>query len=116
MASTTTKAPALKIPSKEQMQQRFHELQDEINAHEAKTAPKRQKREELIAKHEKEIRALEAEVAKMDGDVKLFDMKMELGDLVRLLKGHTGESPADRDARLKEEAKQSAEPAKAVSE
>lgn len=103
------KASPLKLPSKSELQQRFHELKAEIETHEAKTLPIRQKREELIAKHEKEIRELEAKFNKMDGDVGLFDMKMELGQIVNILKGHTGDPAVEAaNAAANPEAKEKA--------
>ncbi len=85
-----SKTVPLTVPSADEMRDRFAYLQEQINAIEKKSSPLRLKRDALVNKHAEEIRALEADYKKIEEP--LFDMKMELGNLVRLLKGATGKT------------------------
>lgn len=86
------KALPFKLPAKADLQQRFHELRAEIEAIEKQSTPLRLKRDVLVNKHVDEIADLEKQYKKIEEP--LYDMKMELGDLVRALKGDTARLPA----------------------
>lgn len=71
-------------PLKGQMQARFHELRSEIDTIEAKAAPLRAERDQLVNSipHDK-IRSLEETYAEIEKP--LFAMKNELGSIARFL-------------------------------
>lgn len=85
------KAPALKLPSNEEMKARFHDLGKEVAAIEAKSGPLRAERDKLVNENALKIKAMDEKIKKVEDG--LFDIKMERGNLVRLLKGATGEAP-----------------------
>lgn len=86
MANTDPKP--LVLPSSEDMRKRFHFLREAVARIEEQSAPVRAERDALVNQSAAEIAALEAQYKELEAP--LFDMKMEMGDLVRLLKGSTG--------------------------
>lgn len=90
MAKSADFTQPLKLPSSEDMRKRFHYLRAEVDRIEAEARPMREARDELANRLTGEIAELEAQYKAVEQP--LFDMKMEMGDLVRLLKGDTGEA------------------------
>lgn len=79
---------ALNLPSQEDLQARFHYLKEQVASIEAKAAPLRAKRDDLVNKNIEAIQTLEKQFKEIEEP--LFDMKMEMSTLVALLKGRTG--------------------------
>lgn len=93
---TKTIPSALKLPSQEELQARFHYLKEEVEKIEGKAGPIRAKRDDLVNKNIEAIQALEKQVKEIEAP--LFDMKMEMGQLVAILKGRTGLVGKDLEA------------------
>ncbi len=87
MTKKTDIPAALKLPPEDDMRERFAYLNAEIDRIQAETTPLREKRDELVNAHSKEIKALEMEY--LEKEHSLFPMKQELASLARLLKGKT---------------------------
>ncbi len=90
MAKATDITKPLSLPSADDMRKRFHYLRSEVERIETEARPLRDQRDDLANRLNDEIAGLEGQYKAIEAP--LFGMKMEMGDLVRLLKGDTGEA------------------------
>lgn len=81
----------LNLPTTEDMRARFHFVAAEVEKVEKVSGPLRAKRDALVNKHAEQVAKLDAEIK--EAEEGLFDIKVEQGNLARLLRGQTGEAP-----------------------
>ena len=70
------------------MRKRFHDLGAKKASIEAKSAQLRKRRNDLIAQHTADVKALEAEIRTAEGG--LYDIDVERGFIAKALGGRTG--------------------------
>jgi len=81
----------MKMPSKEAMKTRFHEIKKTVEDIETKTAPLRAERDSLVNSVNPKIAKLEKQYK--DLEAPLFELKNEFAMIARALGGQTGEAP-----------------------
>lgn len=95
---TKTDKPSAAARAQQQLRDTYASLEKEVAAVDAQTAPLRAERDEITAKiqpYEDKARELAKEYMRIEAEAGLFDMKMQLGALAKVLGGKSLTSVAD---------------------